>query len=210
MQHTLKLRTNGIDETGKRHGFLRVVRLSPVRSKAGNRMWQCRCDCGQLTIVRGTHLRRGQVQSCGHLQRHRTHGMSKMPEYRIWASAKQRCTNPKSADWHWYGGRGLKFAFPTFASFISEVGLRPSSRHQIDRINNGLGYIPGNLRWIYPGTNNSNRRAARLKKTDKSLAGMPLSKERERHLKRINKLVEQELKAGAMRPGPRSSTSRRR
>jgi hypothetical protein len=150
-----------VNEIGKRHGFLRVLRLAG-RSKAGNAMWECKCDCGEHTIVRGSHLRRGQVQSCGHLQKHRTHGASKLPEYRIWASAKQRITNPNNKDWKYYGGRGLKFGFPKFVDFLREAGFRPSVRHQLDRLNNSKGYVRGNIRWVFPSTNNSNRRAARV------------------------------------------------
>jgi hypothetical protein len=150
-----------IDETGNRHGFLRVLRFVG-REKAGNCRWLCKCDCGEFTTVRGTHLRCGQVRSCGHLQKHRTHGASKLPEYRIWASAKQRITNPNNKDFKYYGGRGLKWGFVSFMAFLADVGLRPSKRHTLDRIKNNRGYVPRNMRWVFSGTNNSNRRAARL------------------------------------------------
>jgi hypothetical protein len=149
-----------IDETGRRYNFLRVVRFAG-RTSSGNSRWRCKCDCGKTTTVRGTHLRRGQVQSCGHLQKHRTHGASKLPEYRIWASAKQRTTNPNNKDWKYYGGRGLKFGFPRFMDFIADVGFRPHPKAQLDRKNNSKGYVRGNLRWVHSLTNNLNRRPYR-------------------------------------------------
>ena len=27
--------------------------------------WECQCDCGNITNVRGTHLRQGKIVSCG-------------------------------------------------------------------------------------------------------------------------------------------------
>jgi hypothetical protein len=91
----------------------------------------------------------------------RKHGASKLPEYKVFTEAKQRCTNPNSWSWHLYGGRGIKFKFKNFAEFFVAVGLRPSSRHQIDRFpdNNG-NYEAGNVRWALPWQNALNRRTS--------------------------------------------------
>ena len=53
------------DETGKRYGRLVVEgRVSPV-GKAGGVLWQCRCDCGNARVVRGSLLRSGFARDCG-------------------------------------------------------------------------------------------------------------------------------------------------
>lgn len=56
------------DMTGLRFGRLLVLEDSGERY---NReiMWKCICDCGNIHIVRGGHLRRGNIQSCGCLQK---------------------------------------------------------------------------------------------------------------------------------------------
>lgn len=49
---------------GQRFGRLVVIQQDG-RDLNGNVMWRCRCDCGNSPIVRGSHLRGGQVASCG-------------------------------------------------------------------------------------------------------------------------------------------------
>ena len=74
-------------------------------------------------------------------------------------SAKQRCTNPKNASFHRYGGRGIRFEFqsPTaMAVWVQEtLGLHPDL--ELDRINNDGPYAPGNLRLISGKLNMMNR-----------------------------------------------------
>jgi len=78
------------------------------------------------------------------------------PLYCAWHSMKQRCNNPKNKDYSNYGGRGIKVASPLqdfkdFLIFINNVlGPKPSSKHQLDRINPNANYEPLNLRWATP------------------------------------------------------------
>ena len=59
--------THTKDEVGNRYGKLVVLyRSTPLGS--GVAKWMCQCDCGKLTEVTGTHLRGGNVQSCGCLK----------------------------------------------------------------------------------------------------------------------------------------------
>lgn len=34
-----------------------------------------------------------------------------------------------------------------FAAFLAYIGLPPTPQHTVDRCENGLGYVPGNVRW---------------------------------------------------------------
>lgn len=76
-----------------------------------------------------------------------THRMSHIPEYQIYQSAKDRCTNPRSQRWYTHGARGIKFLFKNFEDFYAEIGPRPSARYSLDRENNDGNYEPGNVRW---------------------------------------------------------------
>lgn len=58
---------NTVDMTGKRFGKLKVIKRNG-RTKEGNALWLCKCDCGNTTTAVGSILRRGAVVSCGCLQ----------------------------------------------------------------------------------------------------------------------------------------------
>ena len=53
------------DLTGQRFGRLVVTRDTLRRNKSGNVVWECKCDCGKITIVSSDHLKSGSVRSCG-------------------------------------------------------------------------------------------------------------------------------------------------
>ena len=58
-----------VDLTGQRFGCLTVLSLGEALASPGarpaRRMWQCQCDCGNLTEVRANNLRSGNTKSCG-------------------------------------------------------------------------------------------------------------------------------------------------
>lgn len=53
-----------IDITGQRFGRLTVLERAE-NSKDGKARWICKCDCGNIKTILGTHLRRGKIVSCG-------------------------------------------------------------------------------------------------------------------------------------------------
>ena len=53
-----------IDMTGKTFGRLTVIDRT-INSNAGKGMWNCRCICGKIKSVNGSHLRGGKIISCG-------------------------------------------------------------------------------------------------------------------------------------------------
>ena len=60
-----------IDLTGQPFGRLLVL-YECGRSKGGNVLWKCRCDCGNECVVRNDALRNQRTQSCGCLHRDRS------------------------------------------------------------------------------------------------------------------------------------------
>ena len=90
--------------------------------------------------------------------------MSDSPEYACWRMMVDRCTNPQSRLWPYYGGRGISIAprWMKFGDFIADVGQRPSKQHSLDRYpDNDGNYEPGNTRWATRKEQQANTRKTR-------------------------------------------------
>lgn len=62
---------------------------------------------------------------------------------------------------HLYGGRGITVCDRwrnDFATFLADIGPRPSMKHSIDRINSDGNYEPANCRWILLSEQSGNTR----------------------------------------------------
>lgn len=90
-----------------------------------------------------------------------THRQSGSKEYMIWHTMIRRCTQPKNKKYHAYGARGIRVCdeWMRFEAFIADMGQKPTSRHQLDRINNDGNYCKENCRWALPVTQANNTRA---------------------------------------------------
>jgi hypothetical protein len=106
-----------------------------------------------------------------------THGLSQTVEYRAWQTMRLRCGNPENSRYQDYGGRGIRVCARWLESpknFVDDMGLKPSRKHEIDRIDNDGHYSCGkcseciangwtaNCRWVTRQVNDRNRRSNRL------------------------------------------------
>lgn len=160
------------DLTGQKFNRLTVVERRGS-NKEQRPLWLCRCDCGSEKLISGKSLRNGHAQSCGCYNRDLTairnarHGYaargSKLPEHNVWCRMRQRCANPKCSDFPLYGGRGIKVCerWDSFDAFISDMGMRPSRKHSIDRIDVNGNYEPGNCQWSTVEAQANNKRNTR-------------------------------------------------
>ena len=87
---------------------------------------------------------------------------NRKPPYAIWDGMKQRCENPNSVPYKWYGKRGIKVCsewadketgFISFRGWALAHGYKPGL--SIDRINNDGNYKPSNCQWL---TRSENKR----------------------------------------------------
>lgn len=150
----------GKDLAGSVFGRLTVIGFDCMVSypcEPGHRkaVWRCRCECGSIKSILGSHLKSGHVISCGCFSREqvsarsKVHGMSNDPIYSVWKTMIQRCSNPNSKDWKHYGGRKIQVCdrWRTFERFYNDMGHTYSPGLTIERKDNDTGYFPWNCRW---------------------------------------------------------------
>lgn len=92
------------------------------------------------------------------------HGLShkdgkRTPLHRLWLALRNRCNNPKTPDFKYYGGRGVTVCarWDQFTNFADDVGPHPGKGMTLDRIDTNKGYEPGNVRWATRETQARNR-----------------------------------------------------
>lgn len=177
-----------IDLTGKRFGKL-VVLERVKRSRKTE--WRCKCDCGNETIVQAANLKNGHIRSCGCMisESNTKHGKWNTRIYRIYHSMKQRCNNPNSAHYEYYGGRGIKVCsewqddFQTFYDWAMSHGY--SDDLSIDRIDVNGNYEPSNCRWATKTTQSFNRKKG--KDNHSGVVGVSLRKDTGKYQAYISK-----------------------
>lgn len=140
---------------GQTFGRLKVL-SEAGRTKSGNVLWLCRCDCGRESTVASNELRRGDSKSCSCLRAERAaetrtihgHANEKSPTYRSWKSMIQRCTNSKRPSYPHYGGSGVTVSprWLSFENFLADMGVRPANT-TLGRILDMGDYTKSNCEW---------------------------------------------------------------
>lgn len=161
-----------IDLTGRRFG--RWVVLKRVdNNKARQTRWLCECNCGTIKEIEGASLKRRHTKSCGCLRlelvkkRVYKHGYAmkgnRTDIYNSWMCMKQRCNNPETPDFKYYGGRGIKVCkrWCNFKNFLNDMGEKPKGL-TIERLNNDKGYSPDNCKWATRKEQSRNNRNTKL------------------------------------------------
>mgnify|MGYP001558967709 CR=1 FL=1 len=137
------------------------------KDRKRNAYWICQCDCGKVVSVSADNLKRGKSTRCtecrnySNASKNQKHGDAKprhnQSPYRTWKAMNDRCRNPNSQDYSYYGGKGIKVCsewaenYLAFRTWAVSAGWKPGLT--IDRINPTGDYSPSNCQWL---TNSEN------------------------------------------------------
>ncbi len=157
------------DISGQRFGKLVALKMAGTRRyPSGGKLtlWECKCDCGNMTTVSLSALVSGNTKTCGCSHRGkdaaiarvtRTHGKSRTRLYTLWKQMRKRCNNPHDRVYKYYGGKGVTVceewdkSFELFEKWAFENGYdesAPRGKCTLDRINPFKNYSPDNCRWV--------------------------------------------------------------
>lgn len=163
-----------IQLAGQKFGRLIVLAQCPSDSR-GEARWECICECGNRTVVLGSHLRNGRIRSCGCLAKelaakrcresptrgNTKHGGCHTRLYETWVNMKTRCLNSRTKAFKWYGALGVSIC-PEWMDFDGFRRWAVSSGYNddltIDRINPFGNYEPSNCRWVPKSEQRANQR----------------------------------------------------
>ncbi len=143
------------DITGQVFGRLTVIKKGHIHcypSGMKRQTWTCRCECGVEKDYLPGRLKDGKAKSCGCMAAVSgwKHGLSKKSICNTYHQMKQRCNNPRSKSYQWYGAKGVQICSRwenSLEAFAADMGERPTSEHSIDRIDPFGNYEPSNCRW---------------------------------------------------------------
>ncbi len=150
---------------GTKHGRLTVLAFE--RDDPKHPHYRVRCECGTEKLIQRGNLDR--THSCGCIKREMlqakaTHGRSHTPEWTAWVDMIARCSRATCTGYANYGGRGITVCerWREFTNFYADMGLKPTPKHTIDRIDNDGNYEPSNCRWATRKVQRVNQRRVQI------------------------------------------------
>jgi hypothetical protein len=143
------------DKTGRKYGYLTAI------TKLDNLLWECKCDCGNLIIVKASKFYYCKSPSCG-CKYHQTgsksncwKGLGDFPQSKfreIEVNAKQRghAFEITIEDcWNLYQKQKGKCKLTDVELSLSLKGMTAS----LDRIDSEKGYTKDNIQWVHKDVN---------------------------------------------------------
>lgn len=131
-----------INLVGQKFGRLGVVKRVAT---SDNKPWECLCSCGNIIKAATSHLKKGNVKSCGCLKKEKENLLYKENRYTYssYSAMKTRCRHKMD---NYESVSICERWLSSFENFLKDMGSRPPNT-ELDRINNSKGYFPDNCRW---------------------------------------------------------------
>ena len=135
---------------GKKFNMLTIV-SHKKKGKYNVNYFVCKCDCGNTTEIRISHLFHDNQISCGCIKTKYENSQIGEAIYDTWNRMMHRCYDIKHHKYPRYGARGIKLCeewknnYDTFYNWAINNGFQLGL--SIDRINNDGNYEPSNCRW---------------------------------------------------------------
>lgn len=159
-----------IDEREFDGNFVREVEPVYRGNKKDRRVELVCFVCGKNFIATYANAKRTRQRACsnqcgGILTRRSELGNENSIHYPRWLSMRDRCNNPNNDRYNRYGARGITYAkeFNDFLEYENYITSLPDydekSNKSLDRIDNNLGYLKGNLRWASCSVQSANKTA---------------------------------------------------
>lgn len=179
-----------VDLTGKKFGYLTVVKEAHQKTSTGHLIWVCLCVCGKTSEVPGGSLTTGAIKSCG-CKKHELmlkslkkpapnfrHGFTRRNKpnkfYYTYRSIVTRCTKPSSRSFKYYGRRGVKCLWKNFEEFKQDMYFSYKEHYKkygkrnttINRIDNNGNYSKENCEWTTHAEQARNKTTTHLLKVN--------------------------------------------
>lgn len=142
------------DLTGMVFGSYLVI-SELQRGKYGQRRWLCECSCGGVEEIRQDNLVSGGKTMCHSCKMVAKNPIAKcsLTDHRLyvtWHGMKQRCYNPNSTDYKYWGGKGIKVCdrwLTSFENFLEDMEPSFVEGLTLDRIDGNKDYSFENCKW---------------------------------------------------------------
>jgi len=162
---------NFVDLNGRTFGKLTVIEKLDKKTKTRGILWKCLCECGNYIELPSNSLTSGNTISCGNKKIHIKAGKD-VDEWRVGEIPISHLTSIKQNAikrnlhyevsneylWNLFLSQNKKCVLSgvelTFTKNSNASKYRACETNaSLDRINNQIGYVEGNVRWLHKDIN---------------------------------------------------------